>query len=175
MFDPTDPEIYQTQFPTEYWSAITCGPYKEDASSNTPFPRSIDYTIRSFVESDHARDSVTCHSRNGFIFLLDSATIFAHSKKKVSYETSSFGSELTVMKSYCEHLRGLSCKLRMFGVPFEHLAHVFGDNQSILFNSSKPHSVLKKKSSSIMYHFVREGVAKNEWQTTYLNTHLSPS
>ena len=33
----------------------------------------------------------------------------------------------------------------------------------------------KKKSSSIAYHFVRECVAKDEWRTAYLNTHLNPS
>jgi len=34
-----------------------------------------------------------------------------------------------------------------------------------------PYSVLKKKSSSIAYHFVREGVAKNDWRLTYISTH----
>ena len=33
--------------------------------------------------------------------------------------------------------------------------------------------MLKKKSSSIAYHFVREGVAKNEWRVTYINTHFN--
>ena len=32
-------------------------------------------------------------------------------------------------------------------------------------------SVLKKKSNSIAYHFVREGCARNEWSTAYINTH----
>ena len=50
--------------------------------------------------------------------------------------------------------------------------YIFGDNHSVLSkNSSKPFSVLKKKSSSIAYHFVREGVAKDEWRVTYISTH----
>ncbi len=40
-------------------------------------------------------------------------------------------------------------------------------------NTSHPHLTLKKKSSSIAFHFVCEGVAKQEWCTTYLNTHLN--
>ncbi len=33
-----------------------------------------------------------------------------------------------------------------------------------------------KKSSSIAFHFVREGAARNEWRTTYLlNTNLNPA
>jgi len=49
---------------------------------------------------------------------------------------------------------------------------IFGDNRSVLVNSSKPHSSLKKKSSSIAFHFVREGVAKDEWRVAYLNTKI---
>jgi hypothetical protein len=34
---------------------------------------------------------------------------------------------------------------------------------------------LKKKSQSIAYHFVREGAARDEWQTSYVNTHANES
>ena len=63
----------------------------------------------------------------------------------------------------------------MMGIGIPEPAFIFGDNQSVLANTTRPHSVLKKKSSSIAYHFVREGVAKDEWRATYLNTHLNPS
>jgi len=79
------------------------------------------------------------------------------------------------MKSCCEYVRGLRYKLRMMGIPVEGPTYIFGDNQSVLSNTSKPHSSLKKKSSSIAFHFTREGVAKDEWRTTYLNTALNPS
>ena len=52
---------------------------------------------------------------------------------------------------------------------------MFGDNKSILSNSSKPYSVLKNKSLSIAYHFVREGVAKNERRISCLNMYLNPT
>jgi len=175
VFDPTEPDIDQSQFPIEDWSATPYGPCKEDIPSNAPAPKGIGFTIRAFVDSDHAGDSITRRSRTGFIIFLNSAPIFVYSKKQESCETSSFGSEFIAMKTCCEYLRGLRYKLRMMGIPVETPAYVFGDNQSVLTNSSKPHSVLKKKSSSIAYHFVREGVAKNEWRTTYLNTHLNPS
>ena len=50
-----------------------------------------------------------------------------------------------------------------------------GDNQSVLANTTIPDSTLKKKSQSIPYHFVREGVARDEWRTTYVNTHENPA
>ena len=79
------------------------------------------------------------------------------------------------MKQCCEYARGLRYKLRMMGISVDLPTYLFGDNQSVLANTTTPHSVLKKKSSSIAYHFVREGVAKDEWRTTYLSTDHNPA
>ena len=59
----------------------------------------------------------------------------------------------------------------MVGIPVEGPAYIEGDNQSVLANTTIPDSTLKKKSQSIAYHFVREGAARGEWRTTYVNTH----
>ncbi len=97
------------------------------------------------------------------------------SPKQTSVELSSFESEFVAMKQCCEYLRGLLYKLRMMGIPCEGPAYIFGDNQSVLFNTSIPDSTLKKKSQSIAYHFIREGAARDEWRTAYVNTHLNPA
>ena len=60
---------------------------------------------------------------------------------------------------------GLAC------IPCEGLAYIYGDNQLVLTNATIPDSTLKKKSQSIAYHFVREGSARDEWRTAYINTH----
>jgi hypothetical protein len=97
------------------------------------------------------------------------------SKKQVSIETSSFGYEFCAMKQCTEYVRGLRYKLWMLAIPCEDPAFVYGDNQSILCNTSIPESTLKKKSQSIAYHFVPEGSAQDEWCTAYINTHLNPA
>ena len=74
------------------------------------------------------------------------------------------------MKQCCEYLRGLRYKLRIMGIPCNGPVYIQGDNQSVLANTTIPESTLKKKSQSLCYHFVREGVARDEWRTTYLNT-----
>ena len=58
----------------------------------------------------------------------------------------------------------------MMGIPCDFPSFIYGDNKSVLVNLSKPYSMLKKKSCSIAYHFVHEGVARNEWLVTYVNT-----
>ena len=47
-------------------------------------------------------------------------------------------------------------------------AFIFGDNKSVSFNATSPGSTLKKKLNAIAYHFVREGVARDEWRTAYV-------
>ena len=48
----------------------------------------------------------------------------------------------------------------MMGVPLDGPANVMADNMSVVKNTSIPESsVLKKKSSSIAYHYVRERAA----------------
>jgi hypothetical protein len=75
------------------------------------------------------------------------------------------------MKQCCEYLRGLRYKLRMMGIPCDGPSYIQGDNQSVLANTTIPYSTLKKKNQSIAYHFVGEGAARDEWRTTYVNTH----
>jgi hypothetical protein len=50
----------------------------------------------------------------------------------------------------------------MMGITVDEPAYIFGDNQSVLANTSGPASTLKKKSNAIAYHFVREGCAKDK-------------
>ncbi len=63
----------------------------------------------------------------------------------------------------------------MMGIPVVGPAHIHGDNQSVLASYGIPDSILKKKSLSIACHFVREGAARDEWRTSYVNTHDNES
>ena len=96
VLDPIEPEIDQTQFPTEDWSETPC---KEDAPSNKSEPMRTCFTMRDCVESGHAGDSVARQSRTSFIVILKISSIFVFSNKQRSCETSSFGSELITTKS----------------------------------------------------------------------------
>ena len=59
----------------------------------------------------------------------------------------------------------------MMWIPVGEPAFVFGNNQSVLANTTMPESTLKKKTKSIAYNFVQEGSARDEWRTAYLDTH----
>ena len=73
------------------------------------------------------------------------------------------------------NLKGLRYKLRMMGLSVENPCFIYGDNQSVLWNTSVPESTLKKKTASVAYHYVREGVSADSWRTTYINTKENPA
>ena len=175
VFDPTEPDIDEAQFPRENWSHTVYGEVKEEIPPNMPVPRGRAMRMRVYVDSDHAGESLTRRSRTGFIVFLNGAPIYWLSKKQTSCETSTFGSEFVAMKQASEFVRGLRYKLRMFGIQCQEPTFIYGDNQSVLANTTVPDSQLKKKSNSIAYHFVREGCARDEWRTTYVNTHDNPA
>jgi hypothetical protein len=173
VFDPTPVDFDRNLFERQDRSYSPYG-YEgltEILPEGMPTPHGPSMTIRVYVDSYHAGDLITRRSRTGFIVFLNNSPIFWSSKKQGSCETSTFGSEFVAMKQATEYVHGLRFKLRMFGITVDEPAFVFGDNQSVLANTSAPASTLKKKSNAIAYHFVREGCARDEWRTAYINTH----
>ena len=174
VLDPTYPEIDMTAFKRQNWKQFY-GDVMELMPKNAPRAIGKEFIIRAFVDADFAGDSLTRRSRTGFVVYLNGAPIFWFSKKQSSLETSSFGSEFVAMRQCCEYLRGLRYKLRMMGIPVQNPCFIYGDNQSVLWNTSVPDSMIKKKTASVSYHFVREGVSADEWRTAYINTKDNPS
>ena len=129
---------------------------------NAPEPQGKEVDICMFVDSDHAGDKVSCRSRSSFLIYVSTALAQCLSKKQSTVETSVFGAEFVAMKQGIDTLQGLRCKLRMMGIPMSGPSYIYGDNMSVIHNSSRPESVLRKKSYSVCYHAVHESVAMGE-------------
>ena len=119
------------------------------------------------VESDHTGDKNTRRSRTGFMIFMNISLIIWLSKRQPTVETAVFGAEFVAIKHGVETLRGLWYKLCMMGVSISGTSYVYGDNNSVLHNTLNPASVLKNKSNSICYHFVREAVAAKNASKPY--------
>lgn len=145
----------------------------EDLPPNAPEPRGKAVQMIAFSDSDHAGDMITRRSRTGVLIFLNRAPILWYSKKQSAIETSTFGSEFMALKTATDLVKGLRYKLRMMGIPLEGSSQIRVDNMSVFHNASKPESVLKKKSNSIAYHYVRENVAAGtisiQWESTTTN------
>ena len=97
------------------------------------------------LDSDHPGDETYCRSRTCYMIFFNMALINWLSKKQATVEKAVFGSEFVAMTHGVETLRGLRYKLRMMGVFIDGSTYVYGDNMSVIFNTSQPESQLKKK------------------------------
>ena len=171
VFDPSYKIVEPGTFERQDW--LHCG-YGTDLTielpPDMPEKRGLGFVVTAKVDSDHAGDSMTRRSRTGFFVYCNNALVYWMSKKQTAVETSTFGSEFNAMKQCTEYVRGLKYKLRMMGIDCSGPAIIYGDNQSVLANTTVPSSQLKKKSNSVAYHFVREGCASDEWRTGYTST-----
>ena len=86
-----------------------------------------------------------------------------------------FGAEFVAMRLGVEHSRSLRYKLCMMGVKVRGPTNVYGDNMSVIHNTQKPESILKKKNHAICYHFIREAVAMDEIRTAHIGTNDNPA
>jgi hypothetical protein len=124
-------------------------------------PRALGKPVQmiAFVDADHAGDLLTRRSRTGVLVYLNRAPILWYSKKQNGIEPSTFGSEFMSLKTATDLVKGLRYKCRMMGIPLDGPTHMRVDNMSVVQNTTIPTSMLKKKSNSIAYHYVRENVA----------------
>ena len=156
VYDPSDPVVEQNDFEQRDWTSSEFGAVqeKEEIPSNMPELSGQGFTMHAKVDVDHTSDTITRHSRTGFLVYLNCALVYWWSKKRNSVESFSFGSEWIVLKQCCEYVHGPKYKLRMMGIPCDDPMFIYGNNQSVLANTTMPDSTLKKKLQSIAYHFV---------------------
>ena len=84
------------------------------------------------------------------------------SQKQSTVELSVFGAEFVVMKQGIDALKGLRYKLRMIGISTSDPSNIHEENMSVVSNTSRPESVLRKKSILVCHHVICESVAVGE-------------
>ena len=63
------------------------------------------------------------------------------------------------MQQGIDALRGLRCELRMMGIPLSGPLKIYGDSMSLVHNTSRPESELRKNSNSVCYHAFCKSIA----------------
>ena len=173
VFDPTYPELDMTVFKECDWKDFY-GNVKEALPPNAPSPNGKDIDLRMYVNLDHAGDHSNRRLRTVFFVFINMAPIIWYSKKQPTVETLVFGAESVAMKNGIENTRGLTYKLCMTRVPLDEPTYAYGDNMSVIHNTQRPESTLKK-SNSICYHVCQESVAMGKTITGHVPTLENPA
>ena len=111
------------------------------------------------------RRSTTC-----VILFVNGTPIRWYVKRQNTVETSTHGSEMVAGRIAVDLAVELRYNLRMLGAEVKGSTLLFGDNKSMISNTSLPHSTLKKRKSANDYHRVREAVASGIASIVHIDT-----
>ncbi|KAL7467184.1 hypothetical protein ACHAXS_007438 [Conticribra weissflogii] len=140
------------------WKEFYCD-VTEPIPSNVPKPLGKQVDICMLVDSDHEGDKQTRLAHSVFLIYANTALLDLYSKRQATIEAGVIDTQFVAKEAGFDTLRGLRYKLRMTGVAIDGDTYIYGDNISIIMNTSKLESTLNKKSNAVCYHAVRESVS----------------
>jgi hypothetical protein len=137
----------------------------EDRPEPTP-GRKAQITV--LVDADHAHCAVTRRSIMGVLVFVNSTPVRWYSKLQRTVETSTYGSELVAARIATDITMEFRYNVRMMGFEVDGPVNMFGDNQSVILNTTIPSSQLKKKIHGCAYHRIREMIACRAIRFTHI-------
>ena len=158
VMDDTYPDFDESRFNKCDWSEFYPDA-KEIMPPDMPEAYGKLVCMTCYVDADHAGCNETRRSHTGIIIFVNRAPILRFSKRQTTVETSTFGSEIVALRIAIEMIEGLRYKLRMMGVQIDGPCNLFCDNESVVKNTTRPESPIKKKHNSVAYHKARESIA----------------
>ena len=101
--------------------------------------------------------------------------MMSQTKCQATVESTVFGAEFVAMKKAMEASSGLQYKLHMMGIPIVAPMYMYGDNMSMIRNTQRLVSTLKKKLKSICYLVIREAIVIEEILTGHVKMDENPT
>ena len=122
--------------------------------SEAPEALGREVMLTTYVNANLYHNMITGRSVTGIILLINKTPFKWYSNKQSTVETATYGSEYTTA---CIAVDQIISNWR--GVPIKHVTYVFGDNKSVVDNSSIPHTKLHKQHTAVSFHRIREAIA----------------
>jgi hypothetical protein len=157
------------------WSRTVYGAIEEMLPADAPEALGKHVTLSHFVDANLMHDLVTGRSLSGALHLLNKTPIDWYSKKQATVEIATYSSELLAMRSCVEQIIDLRNTLRYLGVPIREKSYVFGDNETVVKNTTQVHGKLHKRHNMLSFHFVREAIAAGYVVFTHIPGSTNPS
>ena len=115
--------------------------------------------LTMFADANLYHDKITGRLVTGLIMMLNKTPIDWFSKKQISVESATYGSEFVAARIGTDKIVEMRNMLRMLSVPVEGPSMMSGDNLAVINSASIPEDTLKKRHNVLSYHSVRETIA----------------
>jgi hypothetical protein len=135
------------------------GNVQEQTPADAPPPLGNYVQTTTYVDANLMHCQVTGKSLTATLHLLNGTPIDGTSKKQATVESATYGSEFVAARVAVDQIIDLRNTLRYLGVPIRSVSYLFGDNDSVVINSTFPASVIAKRHHLLSYHRVREAIA----------------
>jgi hypothetical protein len=141
------------------WAYSVYGEVMELTPDDAPEPLGKPVVLSTYVDANLYHDLVNGRALSAVLHLINQTPFDWFCKRQATVETATFASEFVAARSAVEQIIDIRTTLRYLGVPIRGKTYMFGDNQSVVTNSTLPHSQLSKRHQALSYHKVREAMA----------------
>ena len=157
------------------WARTVYGNVEEVIPNDIPTPKGKRVITTAYVDANLYHDLITGRSVTGVLHFVNQTPVHWFSKKQATVETATYGSEFVAAKQAVEQIMAMRTTLRYLGVEVHGQTYMFGDNGSVVTNSSIPESPLRKRHQALAYHFTREAIAAKVVDFRHIPGTINPS
>ena len=141
------------------WTYSVYGNVQEILPDDMPDPLGKAVITMTTMDANLNHCLATGKSLTGCLHFVNKTPVDWYSKKQVTVETTTFGSEFVAAKTATEQIMDIRQTLRYLGAPIGAKSFLFGDNRSVVTSATLPHSTLTKRHNILAFHRVREAIA----------------
>ena len=148
---------------------------KEEIPKDAPEPKGKPVVTTTCVDANLLHDLISGRSVTGIIHFFNNTIVDTFSKLQSTVETATFGSEFVATRTAVDQVIAMRIALRYLGIPIKGASMVFGDNQSVVTNSTVPHSALGRRHNALSYHRTREAIASKALRYHFIEGPTNPA
>jgi hypothetical protein len=169
------PDFSGIEQPTLNWSRTPYDGAREIIDPSAPEPLGKAVRCTTFVDVNLYHCHISGRAVTGILHFLNGTPVDWFSKKQTTVQTATFGSEFVAARIATDQIIANRVALRYLGVPIEGHTILYGDNRSVVDNSTIPHSRLNKRHIALSYHRVREAICADIMMFVWLDSKHNPA
>jgi hypothetical protein len=173
--DTSEPDFSNIPHRKFDWANTHYFDAKEEIPDNIPKPLGKPVVMSHYVDANLYHDLVNGKSVTGIIHMWNNTPVDWYSKLQSTVEAATFGSEFVAARTCIEQVLDLRLTARYMGIPVKGPSMMFGDNNSVVTNSTVPQSKLQKRHLGLSYHKVREAVAADIVRFKHISGGVNPA
>lgn len=169
------PDFSDLAYEEHDWSHSPYAGAKEQLPSDLPTPKGKPVRLFSYADANLYHNKMTGKAVTAVLHFINKTPFDWYTRTQSVINTATFGAEATAARTAIEQMRSRKMTLMYLGVPIVGPSILFGDNESVVNTTSRPHGKLHKRHLMLSYHYMREAFATGEYVYAFVNGKDNPS